>query len=311
MAGFLTRRLIHSVLTLFVVITISFFMQRLAPGGPFDRERDVPEAVRVAEAKAWRLDEPLFVQYSDYLGGLISFTPDLKRSMTRPDYRVVELMIPRLKVSLSLGFAVLIFSLLVGIPLGAAAALAAHNRAGGYDHLAMGVAVVGISVPSFVLGPLLKWVFALELGWFPESRWTGLSSMVLPVLALSALYIATIARLTRSGMMEVLSEDWIRSARAKGLSEVQVVFKHALRGALVPLVSYLGPAMASLAVGSVVIERVFNIPGLGNEFVDAAFNRDYTMVMGTVLVYSSLLIVMNILSDLGLAWVDPRLRLRR
>ena len=302
---FLLRRTGLAVVTLLAIVTLSFFMQRLAPGGPFDRERAVSEEVRLLEEKEWRLDQPAIVQLGDYLGGMLSWPPDLKRSIRQPDYAVTELVAPRLAVSLSLAAVVMIWSLLVGVPLGV---LAARNRNRSSDHVVMVVALLGISLPNFVIGPFFKWLFALKLGWFPESRWVGPESMVLPVLTLSLIYIATIARLVRSGMIETLGQDYVRTARAKGLSEGRVVWRHALPGALLPLVTWLGPALASLAVGSVVVERIFNIPGLGTYFVDAAFNRDYTLVMGTVIVYSALLIVFNILADLALAWLDPRIR---
>jgi oligopeptide transport system permease protein len=305
MIGLLLRRLALGAVTMLVIVTISFFLQRLAPGGPFDAERAVDPAVRAAQEREWGLDQPLAVQFGRYLRGLCALPPDFKRSMTRPDFEVREILAPRLAVSLSLGAAVLLFSLAVGVPLGLLAGL---RRGGKVDYLAMFIAVVGISVPNFVLGPLLKWVFALELGWLPESRWVSPASMVLPTLALSAVYIATIARLVRGATIETLAEPWVRTARGKGLSERRVLFRHVLPGALLPLISYLGPAAAGLAVGSVVVERVFNIPGLGNEFVESAFNRDYTMVMGTVITYSAILILMNILSDLVLMAVDPRVR---
>lgn len=308
MIALVLKRLGLGLVTLLVIITISFFLQRLAPGGPFDAERAVDPAVRAAQEKEWGLDRPLPVQFGLYLKGLLALPPDFKRSMTRPDFEVREILTPRLKVSLSLGAAVLVFSLLVGIPLGLWAGV---RRGGAIDAGAMFVAVVGISVPNFVLGPLLKWIFALELGWLPESRWVSPASMVLPTLSLSAIYVATIARLVRSGTVETLGETYVRTARAKGLSETRVLLRHVLPGALLPLVSYLGPAAAGLAVGSVVVERVFNIPGLGNEFVESAFNRDYTMVMGTVITYSAILILMNLLSDLLLMAVDPRVREQR
>ena len=283
-------------------------MQRVAPGGPFDQEREMPPATRAALESEWRLDKPLVQQFGGYVGDLCQFPPDLKNSMIQPDFKVMEIIAPRLVVSVSLGIATLLFALAVGIPLGLMAAL---QRRRFPDHMAMLVALLGISIPSFVLGPALKWIFALELDWLPESRWVGPANMVLPVLSLSAVYIATVARMVRAGMIEVLDEDYIRTARAKGLSPLRVVLRHALPGAIMPIVSWLGPAAAGLAVGSVVIERVFNIPGLGNTFVDAAFNRDYTLVMGTVLVYSSLLIVANLGADLLLAFLDPRTRSER
>ena len=305
MLRFLATRALWSVVTLFAVITISFFMQRIAPGGPFDEEKARPKEVQAELDRAWGLDQPLSQQYFSYVGGLMSLPPDFKPSMKQPDYGVFELIKPRLAVSFSLALAVLLTALCVGLPLGILAAL---RRNSWVDYLMMTLALVGVALPNFVIGPFLKWIFALELGWLPESRWVSPASMVLPVASLSLLYVATVARLVRTGMLEVLSQDYVRTARAKGLSPARVVLVHALPGALAPVISYLGPAAASLAVGSVVVERVFNIPGLGNTFVEAAFNRDYTLVMGAVIVYSSLLILMNWLADVALTFVDPRVR---
>jgi len=305
MTRFLARRLLLAAVTLLVIVTASFFLQRAAPGGPFDEERSVAPEIRERQEKEWNLDRPILVQYGLYIRDMLAL--DFKRSMKQPEYTVTELIRPRLAVSLSLGFTVLVFGLLVGLPLGVLAALRRRSR---WDYLAMAVALLGVSVPNFVIGPILKWLFALKLGWLPESRWVGPSSMVLPTLTLSAIYVATIARLTRSSMLDVLSQDWVRTARARGLSERRIIWGHALKGASVPVVSYLGPAMAGLAVGSVVVERIFNIPGLGTYFVDAAFNRDYTLVMGCVVAYSSILIGMNVIVDMALTLVDPRVKLR-
>lgn len=305
-ALFLLKRIGWGAATLLTVIVASFFLQRAAPGGPFDEEREASAAVRAARRAEWRLDEPAWKQLFYYLDGMCSFPPDLKRSMKQPEFTVTELIGPRLAVSASLAGVTLVFSLLIAVPLGLFAALRRNTL---LDHATMALCLVGVAVPGFVLAPLLKRVFALELGWLPESRWVGPASMVLPVVAMSAVTIAAVSRLVRAGMLDVLSQDWIRTAHAKGLAPRVVIFRHALRGAILPAISYLGPAAAGLLVGSVVIERVFNIPGLGTYFVEAAFNRDYTLVMGTVIVYSALLIAMNIVVDILLVCLDPRLGL--
>ena len=295
----------QALLTLFVILCLSFFLQRAAPGGPFDLEREMPAASRRALEQEWQLDRSLPVQLGSYLQGLAQFPPDLKHSMSRPDFSVMELLWPRLMVSLSLAGVVLIFSLLLGIFFGTWAAMNRHRWS---DHLVMVLALIGLSLPNFVVGPLLKWVFALKLGVLPESRWVGPASMVLPALSMSALYIAIIARMVRSGLVEAANNDFMRAAKSRGLGPWRLMLIHAMPQALLPVVSWLGPAAAGLAVGSVVIERVFAIPGMGNTLVDAAFNRDYTMVMGAVIVYSALLIAMNFLADLLLMVVDPSLR---
>ena len=305
MLGFFFKRLLLALITLFLIVTGSFFLQRAAPGGPFDMERDVPPEVRRHMEEEWHLNEPLLTQYTRYMSGFLHWPLDLKRSMKQTDYHVIELLGPRLRVSLSLGVAVLTLSLFVGILFGV---ISVRHRNTWIDAAVMLLALLGLAIPNFVIGPLLKWCFALKLGWLPESRWVSPMSMVLPVLSLSAIYIATITRLVRSGLLDVSGENWLRTARAKGLSENLVLRRHALRAALIPVVAYLGPAMAGLAVGAVVVERVFSIPGLGNTLVEAAFNRDYTMVLGAVIVYSVFLVFMNLLSDLALAFLDPRTR---
>lgn len=307
MIGFALRRAAWSAVTLLVIVIASFFLQRIAPGGPFDDSRELDPSVRERLEEEWLLDEPVPAQLGAYLTGVFSLPPDFKRSMAQPDYAVQEIVAPRLAVSASLGIVAFLLSLAIGVPLG----MLAGTRPGGRRDLLVTVVVLaGMSIPNFVLGPLLKRLFALELGWLPESRWVDPSSMVLPVVTLAAAHVAVIARLVRTGFLEVLSEDFIRTARARGLREWTIIRRHALRGALVPLVGYLGPALAGLVVGSVVVERIFNVPGLGNTFVDAAFNRDYTLVMGTVVAYSTLLVTMNWLADLGVALLDPRARVR-
>lgn len=303
--AFILKRTASGFLTLFVIVTAAFFLQRAAPGGPFDTEREMTAEAKAARIEEWRLDRPLFEQYLFFLEGLCAWPPDLKRSMKQPDFTVMELIGPRFAVSASLGLTVFIFSLLIAVPLGLVAALKKNTW---IDYAAMTLALIGIAVPAFCLGPLLKWLFALKLGWLPESRWTGPASMVLPGLTLATGTIAATARLVRGGMIDVKEEDWMRTARAKGLPDRLIVFRHALRAALLPLASYLGPALAGLAVGSVVVERIFQIPGLGTIFVEGAFNRDYTVVMGAVIVYSAVLIALNVLADLLLYALDPRLR---
>ncbi len=304
MRRFLFRSL-QSVVTLLVVVIASFMLQKAAPGGPFDLEREIPPEARRALQQEWHLDQSNVAQLGHYLKGLTSWPPDMKHSMSRPDFTVAELIAPRLLVSLSLGFVVLGLSLAVGIVLGV---WAAEKRNRPIDHALMVLALIGVSVPNFVIGPLLKWVFAMKLDLLPESRWAGPTSMVLPALSLSFLYIAIIARMVRGGLIEALSRDHVRAARARGFSERRLLLVHALPEALLPVVSWLGPALAGLAVGSVVIERVFDIPGLGNTLIDGAFNRDYTLVMGAVIVYSALLIAANFATDALVGLLDPRTR---
>ncbi len=301
-------RLVLGILTLLAILVASFFLQRVAPGGPFDLERDMPRAAREALIREWGLDRPTSEQLGLYLRGLCRLPPDLKRSMVQPDYTVWEIVGPRLQVSASLGFAALCIALVLGIPLGV---LAAVHEGRAVDRFTMLIALTGVAVPAFVLGPLLKWVFALEWGWLPESRWVGPANMVLPAFTLAALPLATAARLVRSEMGAILRGDVVRTARSQGLSERRVVFVHALPGALMPVIPWLGPATASLVTGSVVVERIFDVPGLGTTFIDGAFNRDYTLVMGTVIVYSILLILMNLLTDGLLVLLDPRARSHR
>ena len=298
-------RLIQSAVTLLFIIVLSFLLQKVAPGGPFDDARELSPETLEALRREWRLDESALSQLGHYLEGVFSWPPDLKRSMTRPAWGVVELIVPRLMVSLSLAGVVLLLSLSLGILLGVWAAM---HRHGWRDHLVMTLALIGVAVPNFVLAPLFKWLFALKLGWFPESRWVGPASMILPALSLSLLYIAIVARMVRGGLLDALSRDHVRAARARGFSRRRVILVHALPEALLGVVAWLGPAVAGLAVGSVVVERIFAIPGLGNTLVDAAFNRDYTMVMGAVIVYSVVLIAANLVTD-GLAMLlDPRVR---
>lgn len=288
---------------LWAIMTITFFLIRFAPGSPFDREKEVaPEIQKRIEAH-YNLDAPVGEQYMDYMGNLLR--GDLGPSFKNVSYSVNELIGSSFPVSLELGFYALCVALIVGLTAGILASLKPNTL---QDYIPMSLSMIGICIPNFVLGPVLLLVFGLNLGWFPVSGWEEPMDKVLPSLTLGAMYAAYIARLSRGGMLEILTNDFIRTARAKGLSETRVVFRHALRGGLTPVITFLGPATAGLMSGSFVVETIFNIPGLGKFFVEAAFNRDYTMILGTVLFYATLILILNIVSDLMLVWLDPRLR---
>ena len=304
MLRFITSRLWQSLLALLLIITATFFMMRFVPGGPFTAEKAVPkEILRNLEAH-YGLDRPLYRQYFDYLGHLArgDFGPSFKYS----NRTVNEILADTLPVSAELGAWSLLVALGLGQPLGIVAALRRNTWA---DYLATAIGTIGLSVPTFVVGPLCVLAFAIHAGWFDASGWSLASDRVLPALVLGLAYAAPISRLTRGGMLEVLHQDFIRTARAKGASEFRVVFKHALRGGLLPVVAYLGPAIAGILTGSFVIETIFQIPGLGREFVNSAFNRDYTLVLGTVILYAALLIALNLVADIVQAWMNPKIRL--
>jgi oligopeptide transport system permease protein len=302
---FITIRLIQAVPTLFVVITATFFMLRLVPGGPFASEKAVtPEVQRNLDAY-YGLDQPLIVQYKNYLGMLIH--GDLGPSFKYPNRTVNEIIASKLPVSLELGGWALLVALTIGLPAGVIASLRPNTA---LDYVPSSMAMVGICMPTFVLGPLLVLLFAITLGWFNASSWYTPADRVLPAITLGSVYAAYIARLTRGGMREILSQDFIRTAYSKGASETRVVVRHALKGGLLPVVSFLGPAIAGIISGSFVVERIFQIPGLGREFVTSAFNRDYTLVTGTVILYAALIIGFNLLVDVVVAWLNPKLRIR-
>jgi len=301
MLAFLARRVALLVPTLWAIGTFTFFLLRLAPGGPFLAERDIPAAAKAQLEHTYGLDRPLGEQYVAFLKNAARF--DFGPSYKYPARQVREIIADALPVSMELGGLALLLALLLGVPLGVVAALRRNTAA---DHAAMGVALLGVSIPNFVLGPLLVLAFSVGLYLLPPALWNGPASRVLPVLTLSTAYVAYIARLTRAGMLEILRQDYIRTARAKGLSERVVVTKHALKLGILPVVSYLGPAAARILMGSVVVESVFQVPGLGRYLVNAAFNRDYTLVMGEVLFYAGFLLVLNLLVDVAYTWLDPR-----
>ena len=302
MIKFILRRIAISIPVIFMVATTTFFLMRLAPGGPFMSEKAIPAQILANLQAKYGLNRPLLVQYGQYLRNLLHF--DFGPSYKYPERTVNQMIKEGFPVSLKLGLTALLFALILGIPAGVVSAV--HHR-GFVDHLTMGVVLIGISVPSFVLGPLLILIFSLTLYWFPPALWGSPSQVVLPAISLGMIYAVYIARLTRAEMLEVLRQDYIRTARAKGMSPFRVLWKHALRGSLLPVVSFLGPAFADLVTGSIVVEKIFAIPGLGSYFVDSAFNRDYTMVMGTVLFYAVLLILANLVVDIGYKFMDPRI----
>ncbi len=302
MARYIFKRFLEFIPVLFVIVTLTFFLIRLAPGGPFVAEKGSEQALKQLR-EHYKLDAPLHVQYFDYLAHLVR--GDLGPSMKRPSRTVIEWIVLRLPVSLELGA----YALLVALGVGLAAGVVASCRPNTWsDHVPMSLAMAGICVPNFVLGPVLVLVFALWLGWLPVAGWERPADKILPALTLGASYAAYIARLSRGGMLEILSQDFIRTARAKGLSETRVLLRHALKGGLLPVVAFLGPAAAGLLSGSFVVEMIFQIPGLGREFVQAAFNRDYTMILGTVLFFATLILLFNLAADIAQAWLDPRVR---
>lgn len=307
MIRFIIRRVcLEMPLSLLVIFTITFFIIRLAPGGPFSSEKSVSPQVLEELNRHYGLDKPLYVQYATYLAKVVR--GDLGPSFKYPGRSVTGLIAGAFPVSLELGFYALLFALCIGVPAGVLAA----SRSGTWvDHGLMALSVAGICIPAFVLGPLLVYIFSLTLGWLPVAGWSTLADRILPSLTLGIVYTAYIARLMRGSMLDVLVQEYIKAARAKGLKERTVLFRHALRGALLPVVSFLGPAAAGLITGSFVIETIFSIPGLGRFFVTAAFNRDYTMIMGTVIFYVLVIMLFNMVVDLCIAVIDPRIRTRK
>ena len=304
---FLTR-LAGAVPTLFIIVTLAFFLIRAAPGGPFDQEQALPPEIMANLQGAYGLDQPIWIQYGRYLKGLAhgDFGPSFKYK----DFSVTELIGQGLPVTLELGAIAMTLAMALGVPIGTFAALH-HNRAA--DYATMALAVAGVAVPSFVVLPFLGLLFGIHLHWLPVAGWEpgSVRDLVLPVAALTLPPLSVIARLARAEMLEVLRSHFIRTAIAKGLPLHTIVVRHALRPALLPVASYLGPAVASIMTGSLIVESIAGLPGIGRYMVQGALNRDYTLVMGMVIIYSALLIVMGLLVDLLYAWLDPRVRLVR
>ena len=303
MITYIARRLLQAIPTLWLVATATFVLLRIAPGGPFDDEKPVSPEIKAQIEAHYGLDEPLLVQYFQFFGNILR--GDLGPSYKYAGWDVQEIIAQSFPVSLELGLWALLLALIIGIPIGSIAALR-HKKS--TENILMGISAVGICLPSFVIAPILILVFSLQLGWFNPIGWVSASDRVLPVLSLSLLYVAYIARLSRGGMLDVLRQDYIRTARAKGITSWLIIVRHALRTALLPVLSYIGPTAAGLISGSFVVETIFFIPGLGPFFVNAALNRDYTMVMGTVLFYAVLIILFNLIVDLIQMWMQPRTR---
>jgi oligopeptide transport system permease protein len=304
MYRFAVGRILQAIPVLLAVITVTFFLIHSAPGGPFSADKAVPPEVIKALEEQYNLNQPIWQQYVSYLGDVVrgDFGPSFKYS----GRTVNELIAAGLPITAELAFYAMIVALVIGLLAGIGAAVRPNTA---QDYIPMTAAMIGICMPSFLLGPLLVLVFGINLEWLPVSGWGDIpGDKILPSITLGAGFAAYIARLSRGGMLEVLSQDYIRTARAKGLSETLVILKHALRGGLIPVVAFLGPAFAGLLSGSFVVETIFQIPGLGRFYVQAAFNRDYTLILGMTIFLSTLIIVFNLLSDMLAIWLNPKLR---
>jgi oligopeptide transport system permease protein len=308
MLRLLSRRLLGAVPTLFVVVTATFFLIRLAPGGPFDQEQRLPPEIQANLERAYGLDQPILVQYGRYLAGLMrgDFGPSFKYR----DFTVTELIGAGLPISAGIGLSAIVCAALFGTLLGTLAALW-HRRWPDFGIRAF--VVLGIAIPGLVIAPLLALIFGVHLGWLPVAGWEAgtLRDAILPVAALALPVAAFVTRLMRGSLIEVLGSNFIRSARARGLPQWRIVLNHAMRPALLPVVSYLGPATAAVLAGSLVVETIFGIPGMGRYLVQGAVNRDYTLVMGMVIVFAALTLLFNLIVDLLYGWLDPRIRSAR
>ncbi|MCW8331680.1 oligopeptide ABC transporter permease OppB [Photobacterium sp. SDRW27] len=305
MIKFIAKRIFEAIPTLLVLITISFFLMRFAPGNPFSSERPLPPEVMANIEAKYGLDKPVFEQYTTYLGNIVQ--GDFGPSFKYKDFTVNELVTKALPVSAKIGFFAFIFALVMGVTVGTIAALKQNSW---IDYTIMSTAMAGVVMPSFILAPVLIYIFSINLGWLPAGGWNDGSMiyMLLPMFGMSLLYVATFARITRGSMIETLNSNFIRTARAKGLSYPYIIIKHALRPALLPVVSYMGPAFVGIITGSVVIETIFGLPGIGKLFVNAAFNRDYSLVLGITILIGTLTIIFNAIVDIVLAYIDPKIR---
>ena len=304
MLKFLLSRIAQAVPVLLVVVTATFFIVHAAPGGPFSADKAVPPEVIEALEAQYKLDQPVWQQYISYLGDILS--GDFGPSFKYPGRSVNELIMAGIPITAELAFYAMLVALGIGILSGVGAAMRPNTL---QDYAPMTLAMIGICMPSFLLGPLLVLVFGIELEMVPVSGWGDIpGDKILPSITLGTGYAAYIARLSRGGMLEILSQDFIRTARAKGLSESTVIIKHALKGGLIPVIAFLGPAFAGLLAGSFVVETIFQIPGIGRFYVQAAFNRDYTLILGMTIFLSTLIIIFNLISDLISIWLNPKLR---
>ncbi|HKR00430.1 MAG TPA: ABC transporter permease [Pyrinomonadaceae bacterium] len=305
MLRFIIRRLLITIPMVLIIVTLTWGLIRLAPGNFYTGEKRIPPAIVKNIREKYGLDKPWYAQYGKMMWGIVR--GDFGDSLTYPGQSVNQILWRSLPVSATLGILAYLLALAVGLTTGTLAALRQNSK---LDYASMALAMLGISIPNFVLGPLLVLVFSLTFYWLPPARWNGFPSwnLIMPVLTLSALYMAYIARLTRSGMLEVLRADYVRTARAKGLSEKQVIFRHVMRGGLLPVISFSGPALAYLITGTVVVEQIFALPGLGNYFLNANFARDEPLIIGIVAFLAILILVFNLLVDIAYALIDPRIR---
>ncbi|WP_305461325.1 oligopeptide ABC transporter permease OppB [Photobacterium leiognathi] len=305
MFKFIAKRILEAIPTLLVLITISFFLMRFAPGNPFSSDRPLPPEVMANIEAKYGLDKPVFEQYTTYLGNIVQ--GDFEPSFKYKDFTVNELVAKALPVSAKIGFFAFIFALVMGVTVGTIAALKQNTW---LDYTIMSTAMAGVVMPSFILAPVLIYIFSIKLQWLPAGGWQDGSTkfILLPMFGMALLYVATFARITRGSMIETLNSNFIRTARAKGLSYPYIVIKHALKPALLPVVSYMGPAFVGIITGSVVIETIFGLPGIGKLFVNAAFNRDYSLVLGITILIGSLTIIFNAIVDIVLATIDPKIR---
>jgi len=304
---FILRRILETIPVLLCVAAMTFFMCRLAPGGPFDDDKQVTAEVREQLKKQFNLDKPLYVQFYQYLVNL----PKLQ-SFKYPNRTVGDIIKQKFPVSFKLGFFAITIALGIGVLFGVIASLKPNSS---MDYIPSSLAMIGICLPTFVMGPILMYIFALKLKLLPATGWGGFdgdaifhTDMILPSLTLGLFYAAYISRLTRGGMLDILTQDYIRTAKAKGASGLRVIVKHAMRGGLLPVISFMGPAVAGLIAGSFVIETIFNIPGLGKDFVQSAFNRDYTLVLGVVMFYATLIVLLNLVVDILQVTLNPKLK---
>lgn len=306
MSRYILVRVLSMIATLFVVITLTFVIMHAVPGGPFTSEKPLPPEIIAAMEAKYKLDQPLHMQYIDYVGGVLQ--GDFGPSYKFKGRTVSGMLMDYFPVSAQLGGISILLIVVVGIPMGVIAAL---KQGKFLDKLMVFLAILGVTIPSFVLATLMIYTFGTKLGWLPTSRWTSWKSMIMPVISLSVSSIAYITRLTRSSMLEVINSDYIRTARAKGLSETVVVFKHALKNALIPVITYIGPMAAAILTGSFVVEKVFAIPGMGRMFVESITNRDYTVIMGVTIFYAVILVVVTFITDLVYGFVDPRIKINK
>jgi oligopeptide transport system permease protein len=303
MLNFILKRLVIIIPMALLVVTLTWGLIRIAPGNFYDSDKPLPPAIEANIKKKYGLDKPWYEQYGLMMLNIVKL--DFGDSLKYQGQSVNEIIRRHLPYSATIGLLAYVLALIVGLAAGIFAALKQNSA---FDYGSMALAMLGLSVPNFVLGPILVLAFALGLYWFPPARWGGFSSLVLPVITLAAIYAAYIARLTRAGMLEILRSDYIRTARAKGLDEKTVLLKHALRGGIIPVVSFTGPALAALLAGTVVVERVFSIPGLGNIFIQSVLNRDEPLILGIVAFLSILIMIFNLVVDVSYGFLDPRIR---